>query len=148
MNFIKNHKIVRVMNAVAAGTTSQNGSSVDMQGFNTVTFIAAFGTLTDTAVTGIKAQQSSDDGSSDTFADLEGTAKAIADTDDNKLLVLEIVKPRERYVRPVITRGTANAVIDSVIAILSNKGPGKLPITEDATVAGSELHVSPAEGTA
>lgn len=147
-NFIKNNVVKRVMNAVAAGTTDQTSSAVDTQGFNTCTFIVLLGTLTTGAVTGAKVQQSSDDGASDTYADLEGTAKAIADSDDNKMLVIEVTKPRERYLKCVVTRSTQNAVIDGVLAILSNKGPGKLPVTEDATVAGSELHVSPAEGTA
>jgi len=38
-------KISRVLNAVAAGTTDQNGTAVDMTGFDGVMFIAAFGAL-------------------------------------------------------------------------------------------------------
>ena len=51
-------------------------------------------------------------------ADLAGSAVSIADSDDNKLLVLDIHRPAERYVRAVVTRGTADATIDGVIAIL------------------------------
>lgn len=147
MNLSKNVKVTRVMNAVAAGTgDSQNGSGVDMSGFEGVVFIAAFGTLTDGAVTTLKAQQDTVSNFA-TAADLAGTAMSIADTSDNDLLVLDIYRPSERYVRPVITRATANAVIDGVIAI--QYGARELPTTNDAdTVASTETHVSPAEGTA
>ncbi len=81
------------------------------------------------------------------MADLEGTDVAIADDDDNKLAVLDVYRPQERYVRLVVNRATQNAVIDGVIA-LQYKGR-KAPVTHDVTtVAGAELHVSPDEGTA
>ena len=140
-------KIKRVMNAVAAGTTDQNGSSVDMANWEGVMFVATLGTLTAGQVTRMKAQQSSDDGAGDAFADLLGTqTPAMADADDDKVIVLDIYRPRERYVRPVLERGTANAVIDGIIAI--QYGPRKKPTTHDTTVQASESHASPAEGTA
>jgi len=108
-NLAQNVKITRVLNAVAAGQTAQNGAVIDM-------------------------------------ANLAGTAVSIADTEDNELLVLDIYRPAERYVRAVVTRGTADAVIDGVIAI--QYGGRVLPASQDATVAGIETHVSPAEGTA
>lgn len=135
--------IDRVMNAVAAGTTDQTSGSVDMQGYEEVTFIAAFGALTATQVTSMRAQQSQDDSS---FADLLGTQVGpLADADGNKMLAIRLVKPAERYVRVIIDRATANAVIDGVIAIRSK--PRVKPVTHSADVAFAETHVSPAEGT-
>lgn len=134
------------MNAVAAGTTDQNSDSVDMLGFEGVRFIASFGTLTSGAVTSIKAQQSSDDGSADGWSDLEGTSVSIADTKSNDVLVLDVYRPTKQHVRCVVDRGTANAVISGVIA--EQYGAAKKPVTHDAdSVAGSETHISPAEGT-
>ena len=55
--------------------------------------------------------------------------------------------PQERCLRCVIDRGTANAVIDGVIALqyLAKTEP----VTHDATtVVGSEFHHAPAEGIA
>ncbi|MCA0354712.1 MAG: hypothetical protein LCH85_22185 [Chloroflexi bacterium] len=141
-----NVKIVRVLNAVAAGTSSQNSSVVDTQGYEAVTFVAAFGALTATQVTSVKVQQGTQAGGGD-MTDLEGTLTGpLADGDGNKLITVEVIKPRERYVRAVINRGTANAVIDGVFAILTN--PRVAPITQDSSVAFSERHASPAEGTA
>ena len=145
MNLAQNVKITRALNAVAAGQTAQNGAVIDMANFEGVVFLAAFGALDAGAVTGLKAQQGLQANLSDA-ADLAGAALAIADTADNKLLVLDVFRPAERYVRAVVTRGTADAVIDGVIAI--QYGARVLPATQDATVAGIETHVSPAEGTA
>lgn len=146
-NLLRDVKITRVMNAVAAGTSAQNGSVVDMSGWDGVMFVAALGALTATQVTSLKAQQGQVSNLSDA-ADLAGTLVGpLADGDGNKCLVLDIYRPQERYVRPVVNRATANAVIDGVIAI-QYRGR-KTPVTQDtATIAFSEQHVSPAEGTA
>ena len=141
----KNTKLTRVMNAKAAGATAQDGTAVDMQNWEGVLFVALFGTLTATQVTSIKAQQSTAKASG--FSDLEDTKVGpLADDDGNKALVLDVKRPRERYVRLVVSRATANAGIDGVIAI--QYGPRKAPATHDSTVASSEAHTSPAEGTA
>lgn len=139
---LKDVRIDRVLNAVAAGTTDQTSSSVDMQDHEGVMFVAAFGALTATQVTQIKGQQSDDDS---TFEDITGSLVGpLADGDGNKLLVLDISKPRKRFVRLVVDRGTANAVIDGVTAFLY--GPRKYPATQSADVASSEAHVAPAGG--
>ena len=144
-NLARNVRIARALNAVAAGQTDQNGGIVDMANYEGVVFIAALGTLASGAVTGLKAQMGNESNLSDA-ADLVGTAVSMADSDDNKLLVLDIHRPAERYVRAVVTRGTADATIDGVIAI--QYGARLLPASQDSTVAGIETHVSPAEGTA
>lgn len=142
-NHLKQMKVTRVSNAVAAGTTEIDCASVDMQGFESVIGVAAFGALTTGAVTAIKWQGSTDNSS---FTDLAGTALSIADTDGNKLLVSELVKPLYRYVRLVITRGTASAVLDS--ATCFQYGARVLPVASGATIAASEQAFSPAAGTA
>lgn len=108
-------KTTRVMNAVAAGTSDQESSAVDMSGFDAVRFIALFGALTATQVTKLIAEHSDASGSGFTpIAD--ATTAALEDTDGNKLLIVDVSRPTKRYVRAVIDRGTANAVIDGVIA--------------------------------
>lgn len=137
-------KIIRVSNAVAAGTTNINCTSVDMSNWESVEFFALLGTLTATQVTKLKAQDSSDNSS---FSDLESSAtSAFADNASNLMGRLEVVKPRNRYVRAVVLRGTANAVVDGVIAVLRNAH--NQPITQDASVPVYKSLVSPAQGTA
>lgn len=137
-------KTTRVMNAVAAGTTDQNSSSVDMSNFEGVRFIAAFGAITAGAVTSVKVAQSADDTNWD---DLLGSAVTVADDDDNQVVVIDVWRPIDRYIRCTIDRGTQNAVIDGVIA--EQYGARVLPTTDDSTtVVSREIHTSPAEGTA
>lgn len=148
MNLSKMTKITRHNNAVAAGTTDITPSSgIDMQNFEGCLFIVPFGPITAGAATSIKVQQSSDDGSSDTYADLAGTSVTVEDDDDNQVFWVDVYRPRERYLKLIVDRGTQNAVVDGIIAI--QYGPKNLPTTHDATtVGGGELHASPAEGTA
>ena len=145
LNISKEVKVARVMNAVAAGVTVENSSVIDMQNYDGVVFIAAFGAITAGAVTSAKAQQGAASNLSDA-ADLKGTKITIADTDDDKVAVLDIYRPQKRYSRLVVSRATANAVIDGVVA-LQYKGK-KAPVTQDASVAGDKLCVSPDEGVA
>lgn len=146
-NLLKDIKLTRVLNSVAAGTTNQTGSTLDMSGWDGVTFIAMLGALTATQVTGIKAQQGQASNMSDA-ADLQGTnVGPMADGDSNKCIVLDVYRPVERYVRCILIRGTANAVIDGVIAV-QYRGR-KSPVVQDTTtIALNEAWVSPPEGTA
>lgn len=144
MNLSRFGKCTRVSNAEAAATTDINSSSVDMAGYQSVTFYVQFGAIVSGAATSVHAEQSADDSS---FADLEGTNIAVADTDDNKIAILEIDSPSDRYVRCVVDRGTQNATVDSILAVQTKANIE--PVTHDSsTVLGSEFHgPSPDEGT-
>jgi hypothetical protein len=146
MNITKSAKMTRVLNATASGTSTVNGSVIDMQGYQSVTFVCCMGGIASSAVTTMKVQ-SNTSSATGTMGDLAGSAISIADTDDNKVVAIEIVNPRERYLRPVITRSTANAGIDSVIALQTQAAAE--PVTHDSsTVSGTELHQAVATGTA
>lgn len=139
--------VLRPLAGVVAGTTVQTGSAVDMAGWTGVKFYYLFGAITAGAVTSCEVQQSSDDGVGDAYTDLEGTNVAVADDDDNQVVVIDIKNPRERYLKPQINRATQNAVIDGILAV--RYGPRTLPTSESASVVVSrEQHISPAEGTA
>jgi len=143
-------KITRVLNAVTAGTTNQNTAGVDMStdgGWETVEFVPLFGALTANQVTKVKAQQSSDDASTDDYSDLTGTlTAALADGDTNKIARVEVARPAKKWVRGVVVRGTANAVIDGVLAI--QRRARKVPISQSSTVAVVKSVAGVAEGTA
>lgn len=146
MNVSKNHKITQAIapsDGVAA-TSDINGVTLDMQDFEGVLVTITFGVITSGAVTTIKMQQDSASGMG-TAADLLGTSQTIADTDDDGVFYIDLVKPRERYVRLVVPRATQNAVVAS--ALYEQYGYRKPPVTHATEVSG-ELHISPAEGTA
>ena len=150
MAILERTRIVRVMNSVAAGTSNQNGTGLDMSqsgtGYRGVRFTALFGTLTSTQVTSLKAQESDDNSN---WSDLAGSNTGpMADADSNKSLILDVYRPRKRYIRPVVIRGTANAAIDGVTAELYE--PITEPVTQDTanSNAASKQLVTPVAGTA
>lgn len=142
-------KITQVVDATAgaAGSTDLNGDGVDMNGYEGVVFLCAMGAITAGAVTALLAQQDTASDFTDDAQELAGTQIDIAADDDGQLFVLDIFRPTDRYVRPVVERATQNAVVQSIIAI--QYGARELPKTQDVTdEITAEAHVSPAEGTA
>ena len=132
-------KPIRVMNAVAAGTTDQNSDWVDVSNADGVRFIAMFGALTASQVTFVKLQGANASDKSDAADLLDSTTGTViktanlADGDGNKTAVVEVYKPKVQFVRAVIDRGTANAVIDGVVAELVMRNP--IAYAKDTTQA-------------
>lgn len=147
-NFLTYKSAQRQINATAAGTTVLTGpNSFDTQGYDGVVFIAAIGTLTATQVTFLAAQGSADGttwgavGTAASPTNLISGAQtaAMADADSNKLLVLDVFRPQQRFIRAVLYRGTANAVVDGVVAIRYEAK--KLPTVQDSTTVSQSKFV-------
>lgn len=141
---LKNCKILKVMDSQAAGVSDPTSDIVDTQGYQGVCFICKLGTVTDGGAVSMKVQQNTAN-STTGMADLSGASAAIAtaDSDDEQSLVVEVIKPRERYLRAVMTRATQNSEIDAIYAILF--GARALPISQPATIDASTQVISPAE---
>lgn len=146
--FLKNEKLIRCKNAVAAGATDiTDAAGVDASGFEEVVFLIVFGTITGSAVTSVKLQQSEDDGSSDGYSDIEGSSVVVADTNSNKVVIVSVRRPKKKWVKPYVDRGTQNAVVDGIFAILRH--PRVAPVTQDSTVVTTSKELAgPNEGTA
>jgi hypothetical protein len=127
--------------AGVAAATAITGSIIDTLGFNGVLFVIPFGTIASTAVTSFKVEHS-DASDMSGNADIAGTAQTVADTDDDKVFYVDIRKPVKRYVRLLVSRGTANAAL-SATALLYD--PSAAPFTQSAV---GERFVGPASGTA
>ncbi len=143
-SLLKECKIVPVENSVAAGKATTVGEIVDTQGFGGACFIYKLGTVVDAAVVTLKIYQGTDASVSD-VAELAGASAVIAATsgDSEQRLIVDIVKPRERYLRPTIVTADQNVEIDDAICILYN--PDVKPITQPTTVDVGTLVISPAE---
>lgn len=139
------HKIVQAVTVAngAAGTSAINGEIIDMQGFEFISFIVQFGPIVGGAVTSIKVQRDTD-AAMGTAADVAGTAQTVADDFDNKVKTIDWLRPGERYVRLVVSRGTQAATC-AAIALLY--GASAKPVTQPTDVVG-EVHKDKAEGTA
>jgi hypothetical protein len=143
-NLGKNTKIT-VADAYDLGSTDVTGAILDMSGWDGVVCIVTLGAITSGAVTSAKWQQDTAVGGG-TMADLLGTGVTIADTDDDELVIMDLYKPIERYVRVYIDKATQNAATSAIyIQYRGSKAPVDNSVTGESTY---ELHISPAEGTA
>jgi hypothetical protein len=77
-------------------------------------------------------------------ADLEGSEVDVGSSDED--LFVDVLRPRERYLRAVVLRGTSTTV-ESIWAI-QYRAKDTLPVDNETagTIAGKKL-VYPAEGT-
>lgn len=140
-NLLPNVEFVVVEAAAAAGQTKLTTDTIDMAGWTGVVFIVHLGDVSDGSVLGLTAEHSDDDDSG--FADLGGALSftAGASDADNKLLILDIVRPEKRYVRASLTRTTANAAVNGITAI-KYEGP-HVPIVQGDTVLASAVLPNP-----
>lgn len=125
--------------AVAATTDITDAQSVDMAGYDGAIFIAQLGALSASQVTNLQIQGANADTG---HADLVGAVTAnAADADSDKLLVVDVVKPVQRYLKPMLNRATGNAVLDGIICIRYRAS--KAPVTQGADVISGVTAVSP-----
>lgn len=146
-SMLSNVQTILHSTAVAAGTTTVTPSAgVDTQDCEGVQFTVAMGAIVAGAATSIEVHQSSDDGAVDTYTAITGTKVTIADDGDDKVYIVDVRRPRERYVKCIVNRATQNSTVNAIVA--QRYGVSKVPISQHASVGGSEFHDAPAEGTA
>lgn len=137
-SILKDCKITRVENAVAAGTTEQISDTVDMSGYDSVCFVQLLGDVDNTSVVTLTVKSNATDITTGGTTEKAGTATtATATSADNKLIVVDVLRPSQRYVFASLTRATANAVLDGLIAI--QYGTKSLPVTQGTTVLTGDL---------
>lgn len=145
LNFSKDQKVIRVAASASAATTAVDTDVVDMQGFESIAFIALLGDVTNGSVLTLTGKtNTASSTSSPTPTTLVDTATFTADASsaDDKVMVLDLHRPRDRYVFASLTRTTANAAVDGVLAVLYNAN--QVPITDDASVIASTFANDPA----
>lgn len=143
IDFLHDMKVIPVEGAASAAQTLLTTDVVDTQGFDSVAFIASLGDVTDTSalvLTGFT--NDTNDTVSPTQLANPASFTAGASNADNKLIVLEIHKPRQRYVYATLARGTANAVVNGIYAVLFNAH--QRPVAQDASVIASSFLNDPA----
>lgn len=122
------HNITRTLGAdvavvaAAAGQTAVNGNVIDTSQYESIAFLVQFGAIAAGAVTGIKLQAGDQANGSD-MADVPGSAVAVPVAASGKgAWSAEIHRPTKRYVRAVVTRGTADATVAGGFALLGRAG--------------------------
>jgi len=119
--------LTRVSNAVAAGNTTVNSSSIDLATNRTdaIAFLVCGGAVGADDYT-VQIQGSTDDS---TFVDIGTTV--VVDTANHDALV-EVVNPGYRYVRAEVARGGTSVVLNGIYAI-ETRVNAKTPATQPAT---------------
>ena len=127
-------KLSRASNSASAATTAINGAIIDTQGFDEIRAIAVLGDVTSGCVLTLTLEEN-DVNSGTGMTAISGasaTFTAGASDADNKLLIVDWIKTAKRYVRPVLTRTTANAVVDAIL--VEQAQPRALPVTQSSDV--------------
>jgi hypothetical protein len=120
---------------VAAGQGNINSDIVATADCDGLRFLIGFGAITAGAATSVKLQQGNDGAALADAADVAGSAVVVADTEDGKVVVIDVFQPQFDYMRVVTLRATQNAAVDFVI--VEKYGRRKLPAP-----AGSNLDAS------
>lgn len=145
-NLTENMEIRVVGAAVAAGSAiDSNSDRVDMQDYESVTFITTITDSVDTGVATITAEENAADSDTgmatvnDGVTDAIATVTSAADDDLNsKAVVVEVRRPGARYVQLKRASTVANIAYGEVIAILK---PRQVPVVDHASLA-AKTHVS------
>ena len=144
MSILKDCKILKIEDSVAAGQAATVSDVVDTAGFEGACFIYKLGVVVNAAAITLQIAQNTANSTAGK-ADISGAtaAIAVAATDSEQVLVVDVKKPRERYLIATLTSATQDVEIDAGICILYN--PTVKPITQPTTVDVGTLVVSPAE---
>lgn len=143
MNLSNGVKITKVAAASSAGTSTINGTTVDMTGFEGVLFVTTIGTANAGNI--LKAQIGEKADGSDA-ADLEGSAVVAEGSGSVVWLDIYRADPSQKYIRPVVVRG-ASTTVGEIYAIQYESRKQVVGNNIENTIIG-KLLVNPYEGTA
>lgn len=140
-NFLSENLLRQVGDAATAGTGTTTGDEVDMAGYEGAVFFCEIGTAN--AGNFIKIQQDTVTGMA-SAADLEGSK--LAASYDGEIVAVEVKRPTERFLRALVVRG-ASSTHGPVYCIRYGAAVKPVDNSVDHAIQ-SEIHASPAEGTA
>ena len=116
-------KVDQILGYYAAGTTKRTSSIIDMSGWEGVVFVASLGTTIENGTVLVGIEQNT----ANTTSGMAGVAGTAAHTITaanaaltSSCIVVDVHKPRERYLQCFITPAVQNAVILGIVAIRYN----------------------------
>lgn len=122
-NLLGKVKIDQVLGYYAAGTTKRTSDIIDMSGWEGVIFVAGLGTTIENGTVDVAVEQNTANSTSG-MAAVAGTAAHTVTAANAALakscIVVDVYKPRERYLQCYVTPAVQNAVILGVVAIRYN----------------------------
>lgn len=147
-NLLTGVKLSYLKDGVIAGSSIDNDSDIiDMTGFEGVVFITPILDSVATGVATMTVEQNTANSTSGMAALAGGVATATSGANDDlngKVLVIDVYRPRKRYLRVNRISATANIAYGDVIAI--QYAARNHPVAQAAAeVAASSIVVSPEE---
>lgn len=148
MNLLSKNVELRVVKApvAAASNTDSNTAIIDMAGYTGVLFAAVVADSVATGVATLTVEQNTANQDAGMTALVGANAVAtcvVTDDINDKLLVVDVSRPRERFVQAVVKSATANIAFGHVFAILY-KGR-KAPVLQGATILALSAVAGPNE---
>jgi hypothetical protein len=133
-SLVKDCEFVYIEPEATAGTSTLTSDVVDLQGWDGCLFIALTGDATSGTVLTLAALGNTANSTSGAVA-ITGASASYTSTSatdaDNKMLLVDVVRPLKRYAHVTLTRATQNCVCNGIIAI-KYRG-AKAPITQSAS---------------
>jgi hypothetical protein len=119
-------RITDAIEARRVNNATQNGNELDMAGWDGVIYVLTVGN-TDTTVA-FKVQGTNTSGTG--YADVPGAAATtLTGTDDNKHVAIDLWRPANRYLRPVVTVGSGTTGADFAVVAIQYRGTGRQPVS-------------------
>ncbi len=137
-NILTTFKWTKVSNGAAAGTGTGTGSTLAMDGFDSVLFLADLGAVVDSAVAQLTAQDGALSNGSDAANITDAGNNTVqvnitASGSSNGALMLDVHRPLSRYVTPILGRTLGNITVNSIWAVQYNAGKNvTIPIAQPA----------------
>jgi hypothetical protein len=116
-------KIDQILGYYAAGQTKRTSDIIDMSGWEGCIFVAELGTIIENGTVDVFVEQNPTNATSGMARLATTTAHTVTAanaTNAKSCIVVDVYKPRERYLQCNITPATQNAVVLGVTAIRYN----------------------------
>lgn len=135
-------EVERVYEAGAIGAGGDDETDVvDMAGFEAVAFVVVFGTIGAAGATVVAEQDEFDDIAFGAAEDLDGTEVAVDDGDSDDVVIIDVGKPENRYIRLFMDDLGDDTTVDAVVALKYRARD--LPVTQGATIAETVVVTTP-----
>lgn len=143
-DFLREGKLSIVEAPAVAGTSTLTTDILDMTGYDSVAFIALLGDVTSGSVLALQVlgNDTNDTVSPTTYAAAVAGLTAGASDADNKAIIVDVQKPRDKYVYATLARGTQNAVVNGILAYQYNKHQKPFSLTDLAALYAASVSVN------
>jgi hypothetical protein len=146
-NLLDNIEFVEILAPQSVGSSiDANSDIIDMLGFDGVAFVTPITDSVDTGIATLNVQQNTlnSGGGMAALSGAVATATSASNDDLNgAMLIVDVYRPLERYIRANLTSAVAGIAYGNTIA-MKYKGK-KLPVTQGTTVLASTKVISPLE---